>query len=204
MKKSYILLEFILIIIILSIIYSTISIKPRYNKLNELKNRIELYLKQVRYQALLDDKYSNTNALWHKQRWTMKFFRCRESVGGVYFSIYSEKNDTGHPNQKESLKDPLTNKYIYNNNYCKESQENSSYTLLSKNYDIKNIEISCNSTDSLGQISFGNDGKVYSKLSNYQNDSSSYEIKKPCKIKLISQNNDFVELEISPKTGFIK
>lgn len=204
MKKASILFELILIIVLISIIYAIFVPKPNTNKLEELKNRITLYLKQVRYQALIDDKYDEEETLWHKRRWTMKFFRCRESVGGVYFSIYSEKNDTGQPNQKESLKDPLTNKYIYNNNYCKESLENSKYTLLTKNYDIKTVEISCNSTDSLGQISFGNDGRVYSKLSNFTNEQYAYEIKTPCKMKFIVNNNKFIEVEISSKTGFVE
>lgn len=73
-----------------------------------------------------------------------------------------------------------------------------------QNYNIRTIDISCNSTDSLGQISFGNDGRVYSKLSNYANEQYNYEIKTPCKIRFIAHNNEFFEIKISPKTGFIE
>ncbi|WP_198305113.1 type II secretion system protein [Arcobacter vandammei] len=204
MKKSSILFELTLILAILSIIYSLFIPKTNQNRLQELKNRVELYLKQTRYQALIDDKYDENEDLWHKRRWTMKFFRCRESVGGIYFSIYSERNDTGHPNQKESLKDPLTNKYLYNNNFCKDSVENSKYTLLTKNYNIKTVDVSCNNTDSLGQISFGSDGRVYSKLSSNFSEKYDYEIKKPCKIKFMAENNDSFEITILPKTGFVE
>jgi hypothetical protein len=207
MKKSSILFELILIISVIAIIYLSFTPKKDSNNLKELENRIILYLKELRYQALIDDKFKerekiNDDSIWHKRRWTMKFFRCRESVGGVYFVIYSEKNDTGQINQKESLKDPLTKKYIFANNYCEQKSENSSYNLLSKNYNIKSVDMTCNSTTSLGQISFGNDGRVYSKLSNIYADENNYEIKKPCKIKFITNDNKFFEIEISPKTGF--
>ncbi|XPV83212.1 MAG: hypothetical protein ACNI22_04865 [Halarcobacter sp.] len=42
----------------------------------------------------------------------------------------------------------------------------SKYVLLTKEYDIIDTNITCNSTKRLGQLSFGNDGKVYSRLVN--------------------------------------
>lgn len=200
MKKAYLLIEIILVIVLMAFLYAVFIPKTKNNKLEELTQRITLYLSYLKYQAMIDDKYDEENTLWHKQRWTMKFFRCRQSVGGIYFSIYSEDNDTGHPSQKESLKDPLTNKYIYNNNYCNDSNENSKYTLLSKYYDIESIQVSCNSTDSLGQISFGNDGKIYSRIT----DEQLYEITKPCTIRFISKNKEFKDIKIHQKTGFVE
>lgn len=203
MKKSVFILELVIVIVILGIIYSSFLPKKHYHKLDEVTNRVLIYLNFLRYQALIDDKFSH-NMLWHKQRWTMKFFRCRENEGGgIYFSIYSEKNDTGHPNQKESLKDPLTNRYIFSNNYCKKNRENSPFVLL-KNYDIKNVNISCNNTTSLGQISFGNDGRVYSRLSNLPSQAYDYEIKSPCSIRFTANNDDFREIIIHPNSGFIE
>lgn len=204
MKKAFSLLEIVLAIVLIGFLYALFIPKKQINQLEEVTNKISMYLSYVRYKALIDDKYSN-NDLWHKKRWTMKFFRCREDEGGgIYFSIYSENNDTGHPNQSESLKDPLTNKYIYNNNYCKENNENSKYTLLTKNFDVEKIDISCNNTNSLGQISFGNDGRVYSKLSNFSNEAYDYEITTPCYIKFTSKNKDEKEIKIHPKTAFIE
>lgn len=201
MKKALSLLEIVLVIVLIGVLYTLFIPKKQENKLQELTNRVSLYLSYVRYKALIDDKYS-LDDLWHKKRWTMKFFRCRNE-GGIYFSIYSEDNDKGHPNQSESLKDPLTNKYIYSSNYCQENNENSKYTLLTKNFDIQNVDISCNSTDSLGQISFGSDGRVYSKLSNFTNEASFYEITSPCYIKFTSKTQETSEIKIYPRTAFI-
>ena len=76
------------------------------------------------------------------------------------------------------------------------------YVLLTKEFGIDDIEISCNNTKSLGQISFGNDGKVYSKLSSYENENFKYEIKNRCIIKLKSEDKGFKEIIIEPFTGY--
>ncbi|MDZ7817903.1 MAG: hypothetical protein U5K55_04445 [Aliarcobacter sp.] len=81
---------------------------------------------------------------------------------------------------------------------------NSKYVLLTKEFGINDVQISCNETTSLGQLSFGSDGKVYSKLSAFDNESEEYEINKPCTIKLISKNNDSREIVIYPNTSYIK
>ena len=45
-----------------------------------------------------------------KKKMDNKIFRCRESVGGIYYSIYSDNNKTGIPSAEDSLKDPLSQK----------------------------------------------------------------------------------------------
>lgn len=203
MKKSFFILELIIILIIFSIIYSTIYIKDSTYKFNLFVSKIELYLNFLRYKALIDDKTDLKNSTWHKQRWTMKFLRCRENEGGgVYISIYTDINEEGHTNNEEALKDPLTNRYITNSNFCKDDDKYSSFTLL-RNYNVKSVDMSCNSTTSLGQISFGEDVRVYSRLSNVDNETYEYEITKPCSIKFTSDNNYEKEIIIYPKTGFI-
>ena len=204
MKKSFSILELIFVILLLSILYTFLVPKSSNYKLDEFTNRLLIYLKEVRYQALIDNKYSLNDDLWFKKRWTLKFFRCRSNVGGIYFSIYSDENKTGIPRSEDTLKDALTRKNIYSSNYCQENEYNSKYVLLTKNYDINSINLSCNNTTSLGQLSFGSDGRVYSKLGITSNEEFDYEITNICKLKIISKNGDSREILISPKTGFSK
>lgn len=74
MKNSFSLLELIFAIFLLILISSYFYFNPTNNKLQEATKRIELYLKQTRYQALIDNKKNFSDTQWHKQRWTMKFF----------------------------------------------------------------------------------------------------------------------------------
>jgi hypothetical protein len=204
MKKSFSVLEIILVITLLGFLYTAFLPKTKINNLDELTNRISLYITHLRYKALIDDKYDLSDPLWHKQRWTIKFFNCRKSVGGIYYTIYTDRNKSGHPSAEDSLKDPLTNKNIYSFNTCNENDENSKYVLLTKQYDIEDVNISCNDTTTLGQLSFGSDGKIYSKLSAFDNESEEYEITEPCTIKFISKNKDTKEITIYPFTGYSK
>ena len=203
MKKAFSILELILILSLLGFLYTAFIPKTGISRIDELTNRLVLYLKQTRYQALINDKFDDTNNLWHKKRWTLKFFRCRKDVGGIYYSIYSDNNTSGHPSIEDTLKDSLTLKNIYSTNYCKENINNSKYVLISQNFNIKSVNISCNETSSLGQLTFGNNGRIYSKLSNIPNDSVSYEISNNCKIELIDKFNEKRSIHLESKTGYI-
>jgi len=203
-KNAHLLIELIVVIVILTLSSYFIIPKQIDTKLYDASNRLLIYLEQTKNQAFIDDKFSLENDLWHKKRWTLKFFRCRESVGGVYYVIYSDNNMSGHPGSDDSLKDALTKKNIYSSNLCEENKYNSSYVLLSKKFNITNVEISCNSTSSLGQLSFASNGKVYTKLSNKAGENSLYELVEPCFIKLINKDNKTKTIKIEPNTGFLE
>lgn len=203
-KKSFFLLELIFVILLLSLFSYILIPKNPKPEFDTAVDRLVLYLNETRLQALIDDKYSLSNPLWHKKRWTMKFFRCRESTGGIYYSIYSDENMTGQVNASESLKDPLSKKNIYSSNSCQENSSNSEYVLLTKKFGIENVAISCNNTESLGQISFGNNGNVYTKLSNIDNDSYSYLLENDCILEFKAKNSDTKRIKIYAKTGFIE
>lgn len=204
MKKSFTILELMIVILLLGFLYTQFLPKNKIDYLDEVINRLSLYLSEVRYKALIDDKFDSKDNLWHKKRWTLKFFRCRDEVDGIYYSIYSNSNESGTPSANDSLKDPLTQKNIYSSNQCNENNSNSKYVLLTKNFEIKDVKVSCNETTSLGQLSFGSDGKVYSKLSAYENEASKYEITQPCSIKFISKENKSKEIVLFPSTGYSK
>lgn len=204
MKKSFTILELMIVILLMSFLYTQFLPKNKIDYLDEVTNRLSLYLSDVRYKALIDNKFDSNDNLWHKKRWTLKFFRCSNEEDGIYYSIYSDYNKSGTPGADDSLKDPLTQKNIYSSNQCNESNKNSKYVLLTKNFEIKDVKISCNETTSLGQLSFGSDGKVYAKLSAYENEASKYEITQPCSIKFISKENKSKEIILFPSTGYIK
>lgn len=203
MKRAFTLLESLIVISILIFIGSFYIKKIDENNLEYAVNRISLYLKQTRYQALIENKEKHDDGFWHKTRWTLKFFRCNKNIQGFYYNIYSDRNKTGHPGLEESLEDPLTNKKIYSTNKCEYKKNSSKYVLLTKEFGINEIEVSCNNTNSLGQISFGNDGRVYSKLSPYANEHYEYEITSKCIIKLKDEKENIAELIIEPKTAYV-
>lgn len=204
MKKAFSLLELIFALTLISLTTLFIIKQPKstLNKLDLAANRLVLYLKQTRYQSMLENFENSEDSLWHKKRWTFKFFNCQKDIGGIYYVIYSDRNTKGKPNKDESLKDPLTNRYIYSSNYCKEESDTSKYVLLTKEFGVTKVNVSCKSSTNLGQLSFGSDGKVYYKLST-ENKPELYEITSPCKIELFDKDENKKEIVIENETGYI-
>jgi hypothetical protein len=106
---------------------------------------------------------------------------------------------TAHVKKEDTLKDPLNNKYLYSNG-CKDDliNDKSKDILLTKEFGIERVDVSCNTTSTIGQISFGHDGKIYSQLG-----TNIKEIDKSCIIKLFDRQNNFKAIAIEPKTGYI-
>lgn len=198
-KKSFSLIELIFVIAIVAIISSQIIPKTNISKLNLASDKIILYLNHTRYIAHIDNKYDIEDDEWEKKRWTLKFQRCSSDVGGLYYVIYSDTSGgTAHFKKSETLKDPLTNKYLYSSSSCQNSYDESKYILLTKEYGVTNVDVSCNTTAAIGQISFGYDGKIYSQLG-----TNPKEILNRCEIKLYDDKQNYETIIIEPKTGYI-
>jgi hypothetical protein len=199
-KNSFSIFELIVVVAILAIIASFVTFKKPSINLDLATKRVVMYLKYTRYLALKDNKYDPNNSEWFKSLWTFKFQRCKKSVGGLYFVIYSDSDGaSSHFKKRDTAKDPINDKFLYSNNDCEaDISDESRYILLTKEYGITDVKVSCNSTNSIGQISFNHDGKIYSKLNQtYQN-----EITQPCFITLYADNQKSV-IRIEPITGYI-
>lgn len=198
-KKSFSLLELIILIVIIAIISSKIDFKYARNNLNDAVKTLKLHLNYTRYIAHIDNKKDIADDEWSKKLWTLKFQRCSSDIGGVYYVIYSDRSGgTAHFKKKDTLKEPLTNKYLYSNSDCIVSKDESDDVLLTKKFGINDVEISCNTTSSIGQISFGFEGKIFSSLGE-----NIKEIKNKCTIKLIDDKGESVSLTVEPETGYI-
>lgn len=202
-RSSFSLIELIFTIILISIVTTFTFTKNQITKLDTATEKLFLYLNYTRYIAHLDNKFDPIDNLWKMKLWTLKFQRCSSTVGGLYYVIYSDESQgTAHYKKSECLKEPLNNQYIYSTSSCTNYYDQSKYTLLTKEFGIEKVTVSCNTTSSIGQISFGYDGKIYSQLSSDIN--NILEITTPCDITLYNDNNDSQTIRVHPKTGFIE
>lgn len=197
--RSFSLLELIIALSIVTIVLTQIEFKHKNNSLNDALKTLKLHLNYTRYIAHIDNKEDINDNEWKKKLWTLKFQRCSKNVGGLYYVIYSDRNGgTAHFKKTDTLKEPLMNRYLYSNSDCVVSKDESDDVLLTKKFGIKDVRVSCNSTAALGQVSFGFDGKIYSKLGSEQ-----IEIKSGCAISLIDMKNDSKTIILEPETGYI-
>jgi len=201
MKKSFTLLEIIFVIFLISLLLVYITPKFKISKIQLAKNQLLLHLKYVRYIAMLDDKYKPADDEWYKELWRIKFERCDEIYGGSFYTIFSDTNHKGHANKDEVLKDPLTGKLIYASSCNPEQLYNyQANVLLRYHFGIKEINLSCNDTDSLGQIIFDNQGDVYTSV---KDELGEYVLDETCIITLEDFNNHKEYIRIEPNTGYI-
>lgn len=198
--KGFTLLELLFAIVLIAIISSFFIFKNIDNSLDIATKRVLLYLKYTRHQALIDDKFDKDTDDWFRSRYTFRLRRCNNDKG-IYYTIHSDKDKNGYIKANETLKDPLTDKYIFSSSKCEEVKSNSKYVLLSKLYNIKKVDMSCNDTSSLGLIAFGNDGKIYSKFDD--TDSQKYEITDTCYITLYDNKDKSKTIAVEPNTGYI-
>ena len=199
MKKSFSLIELLLVILIIGIVSSMIQVKYMNNDINDAVKSLKLHLNYTRYIAHIDNKEDILDYEWRKKLWTLKFQRCSSSVGGLYYVIYSdESGGTAHFKKSETLKEPLSNKYLYSNSDCEVSKDESDDVLLSKKYNITEVKVSCNTTSAIGQISFGYKGSVFSKLGE-----TPTEIKEKCEISLKNKDGKERVITVEPYTGYI-
>lgn len=203
MKKSITLVEIIFILVVVSILYSISIPKKQDSKLFDATNYIVTYLNYTRYLALIDNKFDLDDSLWHKKWWRLRFENCIKSKGGVYFIVTSDDNTTGQAKKSHSAKDPLTNRYLYSRYYCDAKEDESKYVLLTQEFDIAKVELTCNATDSIGQIIYNDKGEVFSKVANTIDETyTKYEIRQKCYIYLYDKNNNKSTIIIEPKTGY--
>ena len=202
-KKSLSLIEFIFIIVLLSIVTLQFFPKNNTNKLNHAAQKIIMHLKNTRYQAMIDNKFNHEDKFWFRERWTLKFKNCAQKLGGIYYIVYSDKNHKGSANKNETLKDPLSQKWLYSNNDCDASHDESKDILLTKEYQVTKVEVSCNNTSTIGQFSFGYDGAVYTKLGTKSHDTYNYELTQRCDITLYDESNNDITIVVEPNTGYI-
>lgn len=198
-KHSFSLIEIIIVIAFLAIALSITLPKKQITKLDLAADRLVIYLNYIRYIAFIDNKFDINDVEWEKKRWSIKFQRCSKEADGLYFVVFSDKSGgTGAFKKAETMKDPLNNKYLYSGYDCDPGHNESKNILLTKEYGVKSIKVSCNTTSTIGQISFGYDGKIYSHLGmNIQ------EIKEPCIITLKDDKGDEKRIELIPNTGYI-
>jgi hypothetical protein len=201
-KKSFSIIEMIFVITIISIIISLSNPKTNIQKIKLAKQQLILHLKYMRYIAMLDNKYKHDDKLWYRKAWNMKFLKCDNKIGGIYYVIYENIFNTEYwaVSKNETLIDPLTNNHIYSFQCEKDNlYDKSKFVLLSEYYGIKDIKISCSRTP-LGQILFLNSGSAYSK---FKNQMEKFKIKKRCILTLIDKQNNKEYINIEANTGFI-
>jgi prepilin-type N-terminal cleavage/methylation domain-containing protein len=230
MKKAFTLIEFLFVILIISILSISIIPNIKDNSLYEAATQVVTDIRYTQHLAMIDDKFDKSEKSWYKRRWTIRF---RENLSftstlppiAVYDKIwaYTIYSDTPNYNGREPdlvsiAKDPLNkNKYLsggWDNTLHVENKASLSRMRLGEKYGIKDVKFSGGCRSTVRYVYFD----IFGRPFNSSTRDNSYELAsagwhkiltRPCKISLCTkecrgQKSDTeVIITIEPETGYV-
>jgi len=219
MKKSFSLIELIIIIIVVGILYSSINVTLANTSLNQAADQIISHINYTRHLAIVDNKFQyyptnsstiegNRSKYWFKQWWQIRI--SQKTSGEYFYEVFSDSPDfnrVGGPVSEYGL-EPINKKYLAGN-YNVDTADKK--LKLTDYFDIKKILYNNIEVTSSIRLIFDNYGNVYS-LEGKQGDGEDINPydkneRKPllqmAKITLCKDNNceKNISICISPKIG---
>ena len=188
-KQSFTLIELIIVIIIIGILYSSISFSISNTSLNQAADQIVSHINYTRHLAIKDNKMQyypinnskaemNRSKYWFKQWWHLRFSDyTKDGTTYYWYEIFTDVPDDSksynfdqngkNPKDKweESYaKNSLDNKYLVGNCYSSgypDCDEIDETLNLTQNYSVKKIIFNNFNVTSRAHILFDNYGVIY-------------------------------------------
>ncbi|WP_456451407.1 pilus assembly FimT family protein [Hydrogenimonas sp.] len=209
MKKAFTMLELIMVILVVAIL-SVIMI-PRFSddKLREAADQIISHIRYTQHLAMIDDKFSPTDANWPRSRYQIAFYHDGSGDGHLVYTVFSDEDMDSNTNPEvgEIATDPSTgNLLIGDSNYGKHSE----LLDLTAKFGIDSIQF-CGSATALTTSNTGNSQHIYfDNLARPYYMSSTWTMNglfgdlltATCDIVFQSNDGNFT-ISIEPETGYV-
>ena len=169
MKKSFTMLELIIVIIVAGILASVMLPRLERNTLSEATNQVIRSLQYTQHLAMVNDIYDASDLSWFKERWQIKFSKTVGSGSKWSCTIYSDKlNQDGVPNISEIALNPMDHNRKLTGGYSATTiafgePDSTAEMNIGNTYNILDVDFlgGCASGDGRKWISFDNIGRPY-------------------------------------------
>ena len=175
MKKSFTMLELIMVIIIIGILATVIIPRTDSNKLAQVAIQVLSDIRYTQHLAMIDDKFNPNITHWYRQRWQIAFSTANSTRSYVIFSdspslttgAYDSNPSANIDYTKvEVAKNPLDNfRYLIgvaNSNFDNSSTQRISPSLdIGKMYGIIDVKMSGGTSSTVKRILFDHLGRPY-------------------------------------------
>jgi len=214
LKKAMSLVELVLVIVIIGILSATLAPNFQRENLRQAANQIVAHIRYTQHLAMIDNKFSNTNKDWFKERWQIRFISLNSDTIKTY-SIFSDKKGTrgGPYNNRgdkvtEIAKNPadpnryLTGGWKNSGSFGVNGRQTTKKMNLTKTFGITNVAFSrsCSYRGSK-RLSFDNLGRPF-----IANSDSAYKkgryMTAQCQITLVGSDNKTIIIAVEPETGY--
>ena len=207
MKKSFTIVELLIVIVTIGIL--SVVLVPRFssNKLNEAALRFLSDIRYTQHLAILNDKFDSNDKNWYKKRWQIVFGTSAYTDNKPAYSIFSDSasNSTGQPDIREIAKNPLDSTKLLSGGYSGILYSSDSRATREMNlgyYGIKSYSLSGGCTgarisfDYLGRPIRGN----LASMNGAYSAGTQRLITQKCNITLSGDSS--IRISIEPETGY--
>jgi|FLOH01.1.fsa_nt_gi prepilin-type N-terminal cleavage/methylation domain-containing protein len=221
MKKAFTMIELVFVIVVIGILAAVIIPNTRTNPLYEAATQLVSHIRYTQHLAMVDDKFSESNTTWYRERWQMKFSKMGGSDNRWAYTIYSDFiNQDGVPNANETAVNPLDSSKRLTGGYSGTIEygdsDASNKLNLGHSFSINDIDFlnGCSSGDTQKWLSFDHLGRpLYRNMklldSLYKDGSISRLVTTTCKIEICTvtdcsaaTSDEKVTIAIEPETGY--
>ena len=175
MKKSFTMLELVMVIVVIGILAAVIIPRTGSNKLAEAATQVVADIRYTQHLAMIDDKFNPNLAHWYRQRWQIAFSTAHSTRS---YSIFSDSPSIttgaydGNPSANityskvEVARNPL-DKYRYmigvaNSNFDNSSTQRITPRLdIGKTYGVVDVKMSNGTSSTVKRILFDHLGRPY-------------------------------------------
>jgi len=221
MKKAFTMIEFVFVLILITILAVNIFPRIKTNHLNEAAIQLVSHIRYTQHLSMIADKYDASDQYWFKKRWQIVFINSAKANYKYAYTIFSDSsgNSTGDPNVVEIAKNPENPSQLMTGGssggearlgYNHKKFPGMKKLNLGMSYGITDITFSSScSVNRSRRISFDYLGRpLKGKLGGASGggNSSAYEdnnlIQSNCIITLTDGEND-IQIKLTPETGFV-
>lgn len=212
MKKSFSLIELVIVIVTIGII--SVFVVPSFNRyqLQEAVDMIISHINYTKHLAMQDNKFNPFDDEWYKSRWQIIFAKSNYTKQKFTYSIFSDKRGytrryTGNPDISELAVNPNDTSKLLSGGFSGILNYNDKKATkqlnLGEYYGITNVEFKNGCKGRSRRISFDYLGRPF--MGNTKTQTSPYQlerlIKSTCSI-IITQNDKTCTILIEPETGY--
>lgn len=221
MKKSFTLLELVVVIVVVGII--AIVAIPRFQRdnLQEVGDQILSHIRYTQQLAMMDNKFDPNDTMWYKKRWMIEFSenefagKCKfkgKEENCLAYQIYCDNTLSGNLNSpKEVAKDPKNpNLFLsagWSGNSSNIKNKFSKNLNIQKTFGIGNVEFSKGCSKNKNKtIAFDEIGRPMRKVSTLNNkgakNSTDRLLKEPCVITLSDDSDENISIAVCNESGY--
>ncbi len=108
MKKAFTMIELVFVIVIVGIISAMIAPNFQGNSLRQAADQVISHIRYTQHLAMMDNKFDPNDTTWFKERWQLFFSKTTSGSNNLWtYSIFSDNNHDGNPNEVELASNPL-------------------------------------------------------------------------------------------------